>query len=170
VPNKPDSCTHGAASVGLLLAFALFVATSVADAAIYKWVDDKGGTHYSEQPPPGKKKPDPVPIRSQPASAATQGPQGSADRKTWQQKEAEFQQRRVDQEMQRKKRESQDQSDAAARLRRCVLARQNLHGLEEKRPVYRINEKGERVYFDDKERQQALERMREVVAEDCDSK
>jgi hypothetical protein len=154
----------------LALALALVVATSAADAAIYKWVDDKGVTHYSEQPPPGKKKPEPVPIRSQPAPAASQGPQGTSDRKTWQQQEAEFQQRRVDQEMQRKKRETRDQSDAAARLRRCVLARQNLYGLEQKVPVYRINEKGERVFFDDKERQQALERMREVVAEDCDSK
>jgi hypothetical protein len=170
VLNKHRFCTHAATSMRYLLALALIVATSAADAAIYKWVDDKGVTHYSEQPPPGKKKPEPVPIRSQPVPAASQGPQGTSDRKTWQQQEAEFQQRRVEREMQRKKRETQEQSTAAARLRRCVLARQNLHGLEEKRPVYRINEKGERVFFDDKERQQALERMREVVADDCDGK
>ena len=168
--NKPDSCVHAAASVGRLLALALFVATSAADAAIYKWVDDKGVTHYSEQPPPGKKKPEPVPIRSQPAPATSQGTQGTADRKTWQQQEAEFQQRRVEQEMQRKKRETEGKYTAAVRKEKCVLARQNLHALEEKRPVFRINEKGEREFFDDKAREQALERMRAVVEENCDSK
>ena len=168
--NKPGCCVHGATSMGYLLALVFVVATSAADAAIYKWVDDKGVTHYSEQPPAGQKKPEQVPIRSQPAPVDSQGSQGASGSKTWQQQEAEFQQRRVEQEMQRKKRETQEQSASATRLRRCVLARQNLHGLEEKRPVYRINEKGERVFFDDKERQEALERMREVVAENCDSK
>jgi len=170
VLNRPGCGAHGATSMCCLLALAFVVTTSTVDAAIYKWVDEKGVTHYSAQPPPGQKKTEQVPIRSQPAPAASQEPQGTSGRKSWQQQEAEFQQRRVEQEMQRKKRTTQEQSTAAARMRRCVLARQNLHGLEQKRPIYRINEKGERVFFDDKERQETHERMREVVEENCDSK
>ena len=160
----------GAASLWFFLVLACGVAASAVNAAIYKWVDDKGVTHYSEQPPPGQKKPPQVPIRSQPAPAASEGSQGSAGRKTWQQQEAEFQQRRVEQEMQRKKSETEGKYSAAVRKEKCVLARQNLQALKEKRPVYRINEKGEREFFDDKAREQGLERMRVSIEENCDSK
>ena len=168
--NKFDGCAHGLAAVCSFVTLGLVALTSAVDAAIYKWVDENGVTHYSEQPPTGPKRAAQLPIQSRPAPADLQGSQDPSARKTWQQQEAEFQQRRVEREMQRKKRETEEQATAAARLRRCVVARQNLHALELQRPVYRITEKGERDYFDDKERQQALQRMRELVEEDCESK
>ncbi len=152
-----------------MLAVAFVMVISGVDAAIYKWVDEKGVTQYSEKPPAGKK-PEQVPIPTQNAPSPSQAPQSTSGAKTWQEKEAEFQQRRVEQEMARKEREANEQAGAAERLRRCIQARQNLHGLEQKSPVYRINEKGEQVYIGDKDREQLRERMREVVEQNCDRK
>jgi hypothetical protein len=51
---------------------------------------------------------------------------------------------------------------------RCILARQNLHLLEMQRPVYYIDERGERVYLDDQVRAAEMEWMRAEIAEYCD--
>jgi len=147
------------------LPLAVAFSTGNAAAAVYKWVDDQGATHYSEKPPQGKKPPE-VPIRSQPAPATSQGPQSGP--KTWQQQEAEFQQRRVEQEERRIKKQALDQAGAQDRMRACLDARHDLHALEQQRPVYTINAKGEREYIEDKKRDQVRERLRQIVEQTCD--
>src|SRR5262245_12909883 len=96
-----------------LLALAFAFVAGGACAAIYKWVDEKGVTQYSEKPPSGKK-PAEVPIRTQPAPATSSGPQSGP--KTWQEQEAEFKQRRIEEEERRVKKEALDQASAADRL------------------------------------------------------
>src|SRR5215510_14634371 len=111
------------------VALALALCAGNAPGAIYKWVDEKGVTHYSEKPPAGKK-PAEVPIRTQPAPEASQGAQNAQNApKTWQQQEAEFQQRRVEQEERRVKKDASDQGGTEERLRACMQARQDLHVL-----------------------------------------
>ena len=145
------------------IALVLVFAAGHAAAAIYKWVDEKGVTQYSEKPPQGKK-PAEVPIRAQPAT--TPGAQNAP--KTWQQQEAEFQQRRVEQEERRLKKEAFDQATADERMRTCLQVRQDLHTLEQQRPVYWINDKGERVFVEDKNRDQLRERLRTIAEQNCD--
>ena len=145
------------------IALALAVAAGHATAAIYKWVDEKGVTQYSEKPPQGKK-PAEVPIRAQPSA-----PPGAQNvPKTWQQQEAEFQQRRVEQEERRLKNEALGQAGADERMRTCLQARQDLHTLEQQRPVYWVNDKGERVYVEDKNRDQLRDRLRAIAEQNCD--
>src|SRR4029078_3090911 len=53
-------CRHtrgGCAAVKIRVALSLWVALCAAPAAaqMYKWVDEKGVTHYSEKPPPWRK-------------------------------------------------------------------------------------------------------------------
>ena len=152
----------------ILAALACALAATVAHGAVYKWVDDQGVTHYSEKPPPGRKAGQ---LRIQPPrpSSAPEAGAGAPAAKSWQEKEAEFQQRRVAEEQARMKREQQERRSAAEQRRNCILARQNLHALEEQRPVYRINERGERVYIEDKEREAAKRRLREIVDQNCKS-
>jgi len=148
----------------LLLTFAF---AGGAPGAIYKWVDEKGVTHYSEKPPQGKKSAE-VPIRSQPAPAAPQGPQSTG--KTWQEQEADFQRRRVEQAEQRTKKEALDQASAAERRQTCLQARHDLHILEQERPVYSVNEKGERVYIEDNNRAELRDRLRRIAEHNCEHK
>jgi hypothetical protein len=136
-----------------------------ATGAIYKWVDERGVTHYSEKPPQGKK-PAEVPIRSQPAPATTQAPPSTS--KTWQEQEADFQRRRVEQEESRMKKEALDQASAAERRQTCMQARHDLHILEQERPVFSVNEKGERVYIEDKDRGELRDRLRQIADKTCD--
>ena len=145
----------------LLLAFAF---SGEAPGAIYKWVDEKGVTQYSEKPPQGKKSAE-VPIRSQPAPATPQGAPSTA--KTWQEQEADFQRRRVEQEESRMKKEALDQSSAAERRQTCMQARHDLHILDQERPVYTVNEKGERVYVEDKDRGELRDRLRRIAEQNC---
>ena len=144
--------------IALVVAFA----TGPAAAAIYKWVDEKGVTQYSEKPPQGRK-PAEVPI--QPSSGAS-GAQNAP--KSWQQQEAEFQQRRVEQEEKRLKKEALDKAGAGDRMRTCLQARQDLHTLEQQRPVYWVNDKGERVYVEDKNRDDLRDRLRAIAEQNCD--
>ena len=49
----PDTAIERALILGACLA----LAAGVADAQMYKWVDEKGTTHYSESPPPTTPRP-----------------------------------------------------------------------------------------------------------------
>ncbi|MBL8393038.1 MAG: DUF4124 domain-containing protein, partial [Candidatus Accumulibacter sp.] len=117
-----------------VLFFALLVVTTaVSGGEVYKWVDEKGVTHFSELPPPGQQaaKPRQPPTaqgqpQAAPASAADGGrPAG----KTWQEKETEFRQRQIERDAAARKQEEQDA--AAKRLQRdCLLARKSLENLQ----------------------------------------
>jgi hypothetical protein len=56
---------------------------------------------------------------------------------------------------------------AVARKRTCVMARQNLHSLLMNRPVYYINEQGERVFLDDAAHKAEIERQQQLIRENC---
>jgi type IV secretory pathway VirB10-like protein len=154
--------------IQLALGLAFALSAPVAAGAIYKWVDAEGTTHYSEKPPPGSKA-DQLKVAPPPPSSAPGVGEAPPAAKSWREKEAEFQQRRVAEEQARMKREAQEQRSAAQQRRNCILARQNLHALEEQRPVYRIDEKGDRVYIEGKEREEAKQRLRQTVEQNCKS-
>lgn len=118
---------------------------------IFKWVDEKGVTHYSETKPTTQEARE---IRAQPSSPAA-AESGKPPRKSWQEQELEFQQRQIDRQQATKKQEEKEEAarrEGQARKQGCILARQNLQALEMQRPVYWINEKGERVFLDDETR------------------
>ena len=74
----------------LVLAVMALIAISAVGGTIYKWVDEKGVTHYSESPPPGEQGqrveiPSPVPAPT-PES-------GVLPQKSWEQKDEEFKKR-----------------------------------------------------------------------------
>ena len=75
----------------------------------------------------------------------------------------------------RNRRESQQQADAEAhkndmtpaRAQACGAARHSLGVLSEQRPVYSYDNKGNRVFIEDKDRAAALARAQQQVAENC---
>jgi hypothetical protein len=139
--------------------------THLANAQVYKWVDEKGVTQYTTTPSPqgkGQK------IVSTPASGTAARPQ--AKEKTWQEKEIEFRERRANAAEQQHKEENERniaRLQAAEKRESCIAARTNLHALTEQRPMFSINERGERVYVEDKERPRMIEDLKQVIARDC---
>lgn len=72
--------------VAVALGAALIGGSAGAHAVLYKWVDDKGHTHYGETPPPG--------VRAQEVAPAE--PPQQQQPKTLQEQEREFQKRRLE--------------------------------------------------------------------------
>lgn len=128
---------------------------SVATAgAIYKWVDNAGVTHYGESPPPGIKA---QPVGS-PSTPAVGAPQTEGARQTEQ-----INRGLAERAAARAAQQEQEQvaRDAAAdRLARCSRARQQLQVVERGGPVYRYDERGERVYLEDAARDAEIARLR----------
>ena len=145
------------ARLAIVLAFAL-AATGVQAGTMYKWVDEKGVTHFSEDPPPDGKaqKIDVKPLPSSSNAPATH-PQD------WRARELELRQKRLDKE----RAEKRSQHDASEREARCLRAQRSLDQLNRQRPLYEVDKQGNRVYMDDKERAAEIESVRRAVEANC---
>ncbi len=140
--------------------------TPGAQAQIYKWVDEKGVTQYSTTPPPGKGQK----IINTPAPVPGAAAKPAAKQKTWQEKEVEFRERRANAEVKGNKEAEERaaaQLAAAEKRESCIAARTDLQAMTEQRPVFSLNERGERVYVEDKERPRLIENIKRVIARDC---
>ena len=118
--------------------------------SIYKWVDEDGSIHYSDQPPPQVYKPKKVRIDLAPSDLGVveaQAKAGSLRTKhetSQDQRSAAREQERLQTELQQVKRDD--------RQRRCIKAHEELQSLDHHMPIYYIDEKGDWVFLDDKER------------------
>ena len=135
--------------VGALVFFwiAMWLAAPVA-AEVYKWVDEKGVTHYSEKPPPNHKSKQVIIRDTGPRQGVA--PDGAAA--ALKDKDIQFRQRQTLREQE----EVKDAQEKAARERWCREARVQLGDLKTMRRIYDLNDKGERVYKSDSERDALL--------------
>jgi len=129
-----------------------------ASAQVYKWVDDKGTIHYGERPPQGKKAREVEQRLANPAPAP-----GKAAEPSWKDKDLEFRGRRIEAEQAEAKRQQQDATNRQA----CNQARDHVAQMKAARRMYRLNEKGERVYQSAEEHQAAIAQLERLVSERC---
>lgn len=119
-------------------------------AQMYKCVDAKGVTRYTDSPGAGCKE---VAIRgSPPISGAIQPPSEDLARQ-----EAEFRRRQLERE------ESADR-DRTSLAERCIQMRREYAALSNARRVVRFNEKGEREYLDDSVREKRVAELQREIA------
>ncbi len=155
----PDAAIGRIMMRAALLVLAL---VSLPAAAVYKWVDEKGVTHYTEEPPPDGK--------ASKLETRTVGPSGSTGATDdWKQKDLERRKSRLEQEQAEDYAKRKSEHDAAVRGSRCLESRRQLALLERARPIYRVNEHGEKVYLEDQDRPRQVEQWRDQVAKNCDS-
>lgn len=139
-----------------VLAIATSLAASSVAAALYKWVDANGRTVYSDQPPTNVK------AELMGASAPAANPEAAKELAT---KDAEFKKRQSDRLDEAKKSEKA-RADAQKLAASCVQARSQASGLRRTElPVYRLNDKGERVLMDDAARKAEADRLDAMVKE-----
>jgi len=152
----------------LLILLTLTSASSFA--GLNKWVDANGKVHYSDQPPPANVKA--TVLRS--ASGAT-APAATGDAaassvpaapKTIAEREAELK------KAQQAKKEAADmaaqkQAEAAAIKENCIAARKSLSILQEGMRMVEIDDKGERFYLNDEQRQQRIARAQQDISTYC---
>ena len=140
-------------------ALALLALAAPAAAATYKWVDANGRVVYSDQPPPANVKSEVV--RPPPPPANPNAARELADR------EIAIQQRDKKRAEEAKAADSVRQASERKR-EACVNALGHLKALQERgETLYRYNDKGERVMFNDEMRREEFERQQRIVRENC---
>lgn len=161
--------------------FALLLALPiVGNAEIYKWKDKNGTTRYSDTPPPSNIKQEtlgakkgikptaatpvtPVAPQQEPAvnEAAKDSPPvpGSAD-------EEAAAKRQSNAEAEKNNKLEKEKQDAA-KAENCKAAKSNLASYEQGGRVYKMNEKGERVYLDDNDFKAGREKAQQEISENC---
>jgi len=135
---------------------------SPAHAQLYKWVDEQGKVHYSDQPPSGNAKSEStLNIPTQPGAASS--PDSS---KSWQEKELDFQKRKTSAAEAEAKKQKAEQ-EAKTKRENCEKAKNQLSQLESIAPVYTYDEKVGRTYLNEAQRAEAIAQARKSVAEWC---
>ena len=149
-------------AIGRALALLAVIATLPAVAqTMYKWVDEKGVTHFSESPPPDaklEKKATKVTPKVVPPSGG-----GAYDPNAWKNREAEAKKRSVD----RGQQEQAEAKDAAKRAEQCDRARARVAFLKDVNVLFRTNPDGTRTYLEDKQREAEIAQAQQVVNETC---
>jgi len=133
------------------LAVLLTAYAACAAAAIYKWVDRDGVTHYSETPPPPEVQTKELaiptapsaPAAAEPATAAAPGapaaPSSEADKEKL----------------------------AKSRAVQCAQVKDTLHALNSGGPLYTSNSAGDQVLLTQADREEALERWKKLEEKYC---
>lgn len=124
---------------------------------VYRWVDDKGVTHYGSEPPRGAN------ARQVDDKLATPPATNPQPADNWQDKDRQFRQRQIEATQLQEKKDR----DAQRRSAICNEQRDRLAHMRQARRMYRLNEKGERVYQDDNEREQTIAHQEKLVTQYC---
>jgi Domain of unknown function (DUF4124) len=156
-----------------ILGFSLLLLPLLGNADIYKWKDKTGATRYADLPPEGNQKHETigrkkvtksVPIansetvtKGNVTNETTQAADGSDDNA------AELRQKNAELDKQKREKETQ----AKIKNENCAAAKANLKNFTQGARVYKVNEKGEPVYFDDKELKQGEENSRKDISDYC---
>ena len=148
----------------LAVGFTLF--TAHANAQVYKCVDAKGKTVYSQSPCPANSKSktldaNPAPSSAAPASSgAAKGPVDP--RKA----DAEFKKRQLEEQAAAKKASEKDE-EAKVKAENCGRAKGSLAQYEAGGRITRYNAKGEREFLNDDEIAREKARAQDMVSQYC---
>jgi Domain of unknown function (DUF4124) len=149
----------------------LLLLTSAADADVYKWVDKDGKIQYSDQPPLSgdakkmKRKSKDTAETSSPASAPASNSSAKPAASVADQ-ELEYRKRKTEKEEVEKKQQA-DAETAKQNKQYCASLKGDLRSHSDGTRLVRYNEKGERMFLDDKERADSKVKLEERIAKEC---
>ena len=164
-----------------MLCALLLALPAMGNAEIYKWKDKNGTTRYSDTPPPSNVKQEAIGSKklAKPAAQAPVAPvaneqpapadkeaakdsppvPGSADEEA-----AAKRQSNAEAE---KNNKLEKEKQEAAKAENCKAAKSNLASYEQGGRVYKMNEKGERVYLDENDFKAGREKATQEINENC---
>lgn len=134
------------------IACIILLCSGNAPAQVYKWVDANGVTHYGAQPPANSKARE-VKLREAtpaPAAGAAQPPAAAG----YKEREIEFRKRQT----LRDREETRLAEEKAQRDQDCRRSRMELADLRTSRRLYDMDDKGERVFMSDAQRDAEIAR------------
>jgi hypothetical protein len=142
----------------------------------YKWIDENGRVHYSDQPPSTSTNTKILGPKSKTVSSAETGDatessdtsqsSDSGEPKSVAEREAELRKKqKADKEAAAKA--AKEQANKAANQENCDQARLSLRTLESGIRIKEVDASGEHVYIDDEQRQQRIEKTRQDIDRVC---
>lgn len=140
------------------MCFAVLV-SPYAQAELYKWTDDEGKVHYSDQPLTEK-------TRSIKNPSAGQSAITSTAKKSLDAKDQDYQQRKKEAESAQAKAKAEAEHEGLL-AENCAKARKNLSTLQNTPRVYSTDAAGQRIYMDDAARINAQAATQQSIAEFC---
>ena len=132
----------------------LALSTTAMASQIYKWVDDKGVTHFGAQPPQGQESTT-INTAAPPPRSTSSAPSPSVE------EQLDPEQAAID-----KKVKEDVAKQEAERKQYCENARTNLAQLENN-PRLRVDNGGEVRRIDENERQERITELKKSIAENC---
>lgn len=144
-----------------MVAGAAIAVQAQAQAQVFKWVDEKGRTHYGEKPPEGVKSSE----VARPTPPSDPSKAGSGE--DWRRKALEARRDKAERERGEQEGAAREAQERAQRERRCRNARVALDRLENVQGLYRYDERGGRVYITDAEREPEKARAQRDIREHC---
>ena len=137
-----------------ILAAVLALTALPAAAQMYKCVDERGVTHYSDKPQPPGCKGGPVDIKGSPPISGSLKPPPAAEDLARQ--SADFRRRQIE-------REQIEASDRTALEERCARLRHEHTVLASGIRLFKLNSQGEREYYEDQTRDARLQKLKEEL-------
>jgi hypothetical protein len=141
-----------------LIVAALLAATAV-HAQVFEWKDESGKTHYSDMPPPGN-------VRELRKIESAPPATGNPTQKTAADREMEFR-KNLKESQEKTEKTSKQQAAASERNENCDNARRQQQLLESGERIALRDDKGERYYMDDAQREQEIAKARQAVQSFC---
>jgi hypothetical protein len=143
----------------LVLAAVILLSSTFVNAQIYQWKDANGKTVISDKPPTGQ-------VSDQRKIEARTPLVGESSQKTLADREMDFRKRQ--QESQEKFDKTRKEGDAAAEKKEsCERLRRNLELLESGERVAQRDEKGERSFMEDAQREREIAKVRQTLQSSC---
>lgn len=143
----------------IAIAIAALLVTTMANAQIYQWKDENGKTVVSDKPPTGDTRPSRKIETGAPVPSA-------APQKTMADREMDFRKRQQDAQ-QKTEKTQKEEAAAADKKENCERARRYLESLESGERIALHDDKGERYFMEDAQRQQEIAKARQATQTSC---
>ncbi|WP_301102780.1 DUF4124 domain-containing protein [Propionivibrio sp.] len=137
----------------------LIIAATAVNAQVYEWKDEKGKTNFSDKPPIGASRTQRI-IESETTAASSPIQKTAADR------ELEFRKRQKEAQESAEK-TKKEQAASAEMKEACDNSRRRLAALESGERVGLRDDKGERYFMDDAQREQEIAKARQLIESTC---
>jgi Domain of unknown function (DUF4124) len=154
------------AFIAPFLAVAVLTLSPFALADIYQWKDAEGKTQYSDQPPmdrPARLVKSGAVVATVAAEKTDEAKSEKKGPKSLDEKDQDFRKRKIAAE----KAEKEAAAKAAEKKAECLAAKNDLKDMTESNRVYERNEKGEKQYLDDKQRDKYAAEVNAKIKQNC---
>ncbi|MCW8945258.1 MAG: DUF4124 domain-containing protein [Sedimenticola sp.] len=136
---------------------------SVAESAVYRWVDEQGRVQFGDRPPQNQQ-PEELKIKSAPSAASDAGQPSQQQRRELRQKLLDSY--REERELKREARKEREEQAEKQKMR-CAQAKNRLRDYENSSALYDLQADGSRAYLSKAQFEAELVKARVAVKQLC---